>query len=159
MRPLSLAIWASTTWVLLALSGCKDSDLTAACAGKFEKNFADAAESMKPLVTKRAFASVSASISNEEREEREKWQTWADTNLFEIQHLLDGLKMMDTPVGAVAIERRQKLNDELSRTADELVQIHGLVHQGYFHSAISALGRLRQRASRARELACSDSSS
>jgi hypothetical protein len=50
--------------------------------------------------------------------------------------------------------RHYQLKEELSKTANGLVQIHGMIHSGYIEYAVQALDRLEQKAIQARTLAC-----
>ncbi len=90
-------------------------------------------------------------------DERRNWENWAHANLMDIQHLLDDLNYARNSQDPLIVERQNQLKAELSTTADELVQVHGLIHGGYIEYAVSALKRLEQRAIHTRALACAKS--
>jgi hypothetical protein len=164
MQRLSLIFMILAGMALGPLSGCSDHDFDDACAGKYEKDFAQAAQAMKPFATNRQIASLS-SLSSQDvppgsnhsgmpTEEREAWENWAHSHLMAVQHLLDDIDSMRPSRDPKVAARHRQLKQELSKTADELVQVHGMIHLGYIEYAVQALDRLEQKAIQARTLAC-----
>ena len=163
------AVLSAIAVLIVVLSGCNVDSPADLCSGKYDRIFAAAANDLRPWEGSRHLAGQSgdaaahAAVAEARTEltgvtvpdaDREHWEDWAHQNLVEIQHLLDDLDSLPARTTPEESLKFDALRTELSGAADELVQIHGLIHQGRVDRVGLALSRLQKRAERARGLAC-----